>query len=230
MALDSAIDLLTTLQPDDSPPEDPYALGYIEYTDATTNYVSFEGNVDDNGARVYTPQNIGSLSSYDPIVGDRVLLLRVGHTWVILGAIEKQGITYARYAVGRSAVGIVAGAYDIPPAVPSNPWSTSSTFSDPNTWSRITILKPCHIDYTTIWSGTGGSYSEMQLRTLAQASTVQSTTPGGGLFQGIISYSGLLVAGETLDVILRNTGTATTTITYRTFVTFTDANPLVAQT
>lgn len=230
VVLDS-VQLLTTLQPDDSPPEDPYAIATI--TSVNPVYVAFEGNVDDTGTPIQTPQTMTCLSPYTPLLGDRVLMLHVGHTWVIIGSLSNAGIPYARYVTARTANAIAAGAYDTPPAVPSNPWSTSSTFSDPNTWSRITILKPCHIDYYCEFSGSGGgTFSEMQLRLFTatmQATTAQAATPGGGIYQGVVSYSGLMNTGEILDVILRNTGVGTTNIVYRTWVTFADATPLIAQ-
>jgi hypothetical protein len=179
------------------------------------------------------------LNTYSPVPGDTVVLLGVPGAYVVLGALSSVGITYARYEGHRNATGVPAAAYDTPPSCPTSgagsPWHTNTTFSDPNTWKRFTITKTCHIDFWCTFQCSGGTnpFAEMQLRvptaTSTGVTTATSTTPGGGLSQGFVSYSGLLVAGEVLDVILRNTGAVTTNLQYKIFCTFADASYSAAE-
>lgn len=63
-------------------PESGFALGTVENLSPLN--ISFEGEVDDAGNRIVNPTTIVRLDSVFPSGGDRVLMMHVGNTWVII--------------------------------------------------------------------------------------------------------------------------------------------------
>lgn len=230
VSIDSAHDLLTNISPNEDVPTEPFGLATV--TNAIPLYVAWEGDIDDAGNSYYTPQAYACLDDYSPVVGDRVLMLHTGNTWTCLGSINGvHGMQCSRYTWGRTANGILTAGYDNFGTPSTTPWSTGSTTGGAQSMSRITITKACHID---LWAQCSG---QANLRFVFYSNGVTpyeehipATSQGGGVYGAAIHWSGLVIPGELLDMNLRNSAAGTLNYVMKTFATFTDAVPVVAQT
>ena len=81
----SSADLARWIRGANPPAEEAYALATVMAIAPVT--VAFDGEIDDTGVAITTPMTMKYLKSYTPTVNDRVIMLRVGKSWVIVGAI-----------------------------------------------------------------------------------------------------------------------------------------------
>ncbi len=226
--LSAAIQLVERLDPNEVPGDDPYAIAWV--TSLSPLRVAFEGNVDASGNLVETPQALVALSTYSPAVGSRVLLSKVGGTWVIMGSIDSPGDNYSRYHVARTANGVASLAYDQFGTPPTTPWSTGSLTGGAQSMSRTTITKDCHLDLYANLSGEGAiRFIFWSNGTGAHGQSVGEVQQGGGVFEEGLMWSGLALAGELFDLNFRNTFTGALNYTARTWWTFRDAHTVVGQ-
>ena len=90
----------------------PFSLGVIStlINDGTVT-VSFEGDIDDDGNTVPSDDlALVSLDSYNPLVGDRVLLAEVGDTWVVVDSFQRN-IPWTAFPYAAN-ISDVAGGFD----------------------------------------------------------------------------------------------------------------------
>jgi hypothetical protein len=103
-------------------------------------YVAFEGELDDTGAAITTPAAVGALASYYPMNGDRVILMRTGRTWTILGGIIQASEFFSGAIVARY----------------SNP---STVFTSAATWTPFSGMTNAYIDTAgRITASAGGGF------------------------------------------------------------------------
>ena len=228
-SLPNTEDLVWLFAPNQMPPTDYFAIATI--TNLSPLRVAFEGNVDVNGNPVETPQAMMTWRNLDLIVGDRVIMIQVGDTWVVAGVIDGVGRQTSRYTWARTANGVATGIYDHFGTPSTTPWSTGSLTGGAQSMSRITITKTCHID---LWAQCNG---QANLRFIFWSNGITpyeehipQTSQGGGVFQNAIHWSGVALAGEIFDMNIRNSFTGTLNFAMKTFCTFSDIVPLIVQT
>lgn len=131
--------------------------------------------------------------------------------------------TFSRYVWARSASGIAAGAFTDVGTPPTTPWSTGSVASN---HSILTATADCFISVVCNWSGQFGTV----LTVVTTGVGVVAQVISGGVYQGAVNYAGLLLDGETVDLITRNVSGTAQNLVSRSLVTFCDARWVVAQT
>jgi hypothetical protein len=87
MTVNSSAELLRHIAKAMPEQKDSFALATVQQLSPL--YVAFEGQFDDNGNPLVTQVALVPLDSYNPFVGDRVVLARVGKTWVIVNSISE---------------------------------------------------------------------------------------------------------------------------------------------
>jgi hypothetical protein len=89
--------------------KDSFALATVQQLSPL--YVAFEGQIDDNGNPLVTQVALVTLADYYPVVGDRVLLARVGKTWVVLGEIGPGWSPWTALGLGTHMSYVDTGEY-----------------------------------------------------------------------------------------------------------------------
>lgn len=182
-----------------------YALATVTSYQTGGVRVAFDGDIDDSGNPIETAVTFVCLG-VAPGVGNRVLMLKIGATWMVLGPINT--LLPERVHWNRSA-NIAANAYVDVGQPPANDYMTSTLISlNSANATQLTMSVDCHLDLVITGSAPAVSGQTVSgfatSQNGARPTTAGTQQQGGSVFQFIWNYSAFVQAGDVFVLQHRN--------------------------
>ena len=177
--------------------------------------VSFDGDIDDNGANIETNITFMCVTNYLPYVNDRVLMAKVGSTWVVVGVIGPT-LASGRVKISRAAnVGVTITLLGCAGTSPTAGWYTAGVLDATASGNdKFTVNQDCLVSVDSEASGisTTANY-RLQYNGIYADSTTQDfenfmTNWGGGKVARL-QWTQFMRAGESFGLCVRADGNLT---------------------